>query len=375
VERVPGYPSERLVTFLWRPENSVRAASVYTAVVPYSPEGTALRSLAGAPGVWYRSYRLSNRTRASYGFAPLAFPSLEGSEAEWGRFFEALGPDPLNPSRIRAGPDLFLSEVALPGAPPQPWSARAEPPGWTEEQHTIRSRFLRNRRQVWVNIPPASGARAGPLNLLVVLDGPAYQDPIPTRRIVGNLVRAGRIAPTAVVLVDNAPGRRERDLAQNPAFPEFLARELLPWLRRRYGLRAPPARTVLAGSSLGGVAAVHAALEHPDRFGGVLAQSGAFLAPATGGSPDGPTLMERVARAPRRSIRFYLDAGTHETVVPPGGVGSLLGGARHMRDVLLARGYRLKYAEFAGGHDYACWRATLPDGLVYLLGDRKGGRA
>ena len=81
--------------------------------------------------------------------------------------------------------------------------------------------------------------------------------------------------------------------------------------------------------------------------------------------------MERLSRAPRRSTRYYLDAGTHETVVPPGGVGSLLGGVRHMRDVLVARGYPVTYAEFAGGHDYACWRGTLADGIIALLGTRE----
>jgi enterochelin esterase-like enzyme len=225
-------------------------------------------------------------------------------------------------------------------------------------------------RDVWVNLPSGLSPAGRAYNLLIVFDGSADQDPIPARRIVGNLVAARRIDPTVVVLVDNARGARVRDLGQHPAFPRFLAEELLPWLQRRYRVRAPADRTVLAGSSFGGVAAAYAALRLPSRFGAVLAQSGAFHAPIMGGIGDGPTLMEQFARSPRRAIRFYLDVGTQELIVPPGGVGSLLGAVRHLRDVLVARGYRVHYAEFEGGHDYACWRGTLANELLVLLGRR-----
>ena len=40
---------------------------------------------------------------------------------------------------------------------------------------------------------------------------------------------------------------------------------------------------------------------------------------------------------------------------------------RHLRDVLRAREYDVAYREFNGGHDYACWRGGLADGLANLL--------
>lgn len=358
---------ERLVTFVWRPAGSPTVASVYTPMAELTPQGTALVPIRRT-GVWYRTFRWPSAARASYGFAPLPLPALSDPGRAWGAFVRSIRTDPCNPLRVRAGPSFYLSEVALPGAPSQPWSATIGTAEGREERRTLPSRVLRNRRSVWVALPDRFDARRAGPNLVIVFDGPAYEDPIPARRIVANLTAAGRIGPTTVVRVDNVPGGREKELTDNPAFSRFLARELLPWVRRRYGLRPVARRTVLAGSSLGGLAAASAALAFPRNFGAVLAQSGAFLASTgrTGGASA--SIFERYARAPRRSLRFYLDAGTHETIVPPGGTASLLGGARHLRDVLRAKGYPVVYREFEGGHDHACWRGTFADGLVQLLG-------
>jgi enterochelin esterase-like enzyme len=64
------------------------------------------------------------------------------------------------------------------------------------------------------------------------------------------------------------------------------------------------------------------------------------------------------ARA-RKSIRFFLEAGATER--------NVLEGNRRMRDVLNRQGYDLTYREFQGGHDYACWRGGLADGLAAML--------
>ncbi len=38
-----------------------------------------------------------------------------------------------------------------------------------------------------------------------------------------------------------------------------------------------------------------------------------------------------------------------------------------MRDVLLARGYSVRYQENIGGHDYLSWRGSFADGLIALM--------
>ncbi len=68
-------------------------------------------------------------------------------------------------------------------------------------------------------------------------------------------------------------------------------------------------------------------------------------------------------------MEFYLDVGTqeiHENVRHREDVFqavSQIDGVRRFRDALLAQGYAVRYQEFDGGHDYACWNRTLVDAL------------
>jgi enterochelin esterase family protein len=64
-------------------------------------------------------------------------------------------------------------------------------------------------------------------------------------------------------------------------------------------------------------------------------------------------------------VRFSLEAGQFEVGQQEIGI---LNATRHLRDVLQAKGYNLRYSEFAGGHGYYYWRFTLPESLIAILG-------
>jgi hypothetical protein len=135
--------------------------------------------------------------------------------------------------------------------------------------------------------------------------------------------------------------------------------------RNRLTLVPGTASTIVGGASLGGVGAVFAALRRPDVFGNVLSQSGAFWLKG----PDGASewLCREVTRSPRLALRVYLDAGSLEGRQLADGPTQAEAN-RHLCDALRSKGAAVTYAEFAGGHDQLCWRGTLADGLIALLG-------
>jgi enterochelin esterase family protein len=181
------------------------------------------------------------------------------------------------------------------------------------------------------------------------------------------------------------------DLVANAEFADFMAQELMPWVRSHYRVTNDPKQTVVTGNSAGGLAAPYVALRHPEVFGNVLSQSGAFWwsfehnggvcgsqcpnSGGTGGSnsndatTEGNFLVREFLASPKLSLRFYLTAGTFE-IDRAGGGGNILESTRHLRDVLLAKGYEVAYDQFVGGHDGLSWRGGLADGLIALLSSR-----
>ncbi|MEV4244121.1 alpha/beta hydrolase-fold protein [Streptosporangium canum] len=119
---------------------------------------------------------------------------------------------------------------------------------------------------------------------------------------------AGAVPPlTAPLPEPGTPGDRARDLTCDDRFLSFLAGEL------PIG-EHPASRTVVAGQSLGGPAARHAAYCRTDRFGAAVSQSGSFwwpnepAEPAEPSGPDGPARewltgeLAAAARVPARCI-------------------------------------------------------------------------
>jgi enterochelin esterase-like enzyme len=272
--------------------------------------------------------------------------------------------DVLNPEKFDD-----LSVLALPAAPPQPYIVSTDgTPHGKLTPSSLKSVDLNDDRPLTI-YTPASYDGSNATDLLIVFDGRTYDGSpgslIPTPTILDNLIAAKKIGPTIAVFVDNKAGQRNRDLGGYAPFADFVALELIPWIRKNYRILDGPSHVVLTGSSRGGVASSHCAFLHSDVAGKVLSQSGAYFVrkddppPAWPVTEDSGDLILAYRDHAKLPIKFYMEVGRFD---------SLAGLNREFRDVLLTKGYPVTYREFDGGHDYLCWRGSLADGLIALLG-------
>lgn len=359
-----GSADHRAVTFLWRGTHATRAVQVLPNKIgdPRAPEGNLMERVPGTD-VWHWSLRLRHDWRGTYDFYVDEGDAPRFATAGyWQWLRDQRRHDPLNsrtlPRRWSGGP---VSYAELPAAPDgQDWQPRPAVPRGRVTAHEVPAGKLGGgTRRVWLYEPPPHPRHSAELPVLVLLDGEHWQPHLGLGHLLDNLIADGRIPPLVALLPDSVDAdTRWSDMTCRPEFAAFLADELLPWAASRLPVTDDPARTVVAGQSLGGLCAAHAALSVPGRFGAVLAQSGSFW------WPDGPQaqwLTDRIEAAPRLPVRFRLSFGEQEWVALPA--------ARRLREVLAAAGYDdASYQEFNGGHDYLCWRTELADGLVDLLG-------
>ena len=383
----------QLVTFLWRSVHDTRNVLVrgfFMGVGP--PADYALHQIANSD-VWYLTLKFPSGARFHYQLSPNDPLVSDGPRADQRAATRQADPlnlhrdCPANVSKFRCN-----SIGELPGAPPQPWLVAK--PGTAEgrvEKQTIKSAIQKIDRPFSVYTPANYKADGPPNALLIFFDGEDLSEDHDPLTTLNNLIAAAKIPPTVAVFVENVGRRRLVDLVANPEFADFMARELLPWVRSHYNVTKDPKQTVLTGYSAGGLASAFVALRHSEVFGNVLSNSGAFWwsfehqggvcgprCPDSGGTggentreaiTEGNFLVREFLATPKLPLRFYLTAGAFE-IDRDGSGGNILEETRHLRDVLLAKGYDVHYQQFVGGHDGLSWRGALADGLIALLGSR-----
>jgi len=364
IEPAPGAKGFSLVTFLWQGDSRTRNVVLFDGVAGFDAKDQMLH-LSGS-NLWYKTYRVRNDARFAYNLSPndplISINDVKDDDAMRLRL-AMLQVDPLNPHRCPTTFGAYGAEasyVELPNAPPLLWNLPVPSDHKGKVTVTsVHSEYLHSNKKLRVYTPAGFTPTGEPYPLLVVFDGDRNVDWIP--KLLDVLIAQRRIPPVVAVMTDNSvPAERRSELPCNPQFADFLAKELVPWARKNYRATTQPQRTLVAGSSYGGLASVFAGIRHPEVFGNVISQSGSFF-----WKPDNATqgewLIQQVRQSPKLPVRFYIQVGLMESdamEVQPN---------RRMRDAMAAKGELAGYSEFDGGHSFLSWTAAIAPVIERML--------
>lgn len=187
------------------------------------------------------------------------------------------------------------------------------------------------------------------------------------------LIDKQQLPPLLLVGIDNSGAHRTDEYTPVPwhgrgghaaDLAHLLIEAIKPFVDRHYRTRPDAEHTAIAGSSLGGLFALHTGLRRLDVFGHVAA-----LSPSVFWGDD--HLLRLLAPLPHRlPVRIWLDAGKRETA-------NVRDGARRLAELLLGKGWQkhrtarratLRHVEVAGGrHDERSWGRRFDRVLKFLF--------
>ncbi|WP_295893514.1 alpha/beta hydrolase-fold protein [uncultured Vibrio sp.] len=359
--------NKAIITFLFRGDvNNVRLLGA-----PYG--GHAQMSQIEGSEIWFRSFEVPNTTRLSYRIAPNVPQLAQDMNREQRKAVLATAaPDPLNlyPS---FGPDSDLfgaaSTLTLNKAESDSVAKEQGNPKGQLRHFSYRESANPETRRISLYEPNEVYPLSKTSPLLVLFDGDSYLNKVPTPLVMDNLTASKAIPPMRVVFINPArPSLRAKELTPNKAFADMLANELMPWLCHVHSICPNAEDTVLSGSSFGGLASMFIALEHPERFGKVLSQSGSFWWKPKNAQSQVSTeqswMGELVESSDKKNIQIYLNAGLFETEPVN---ASIYQTNKNLFSTLEAKGYPVTFKSTASGHDYYSWRVLLADGLTTLF--------
>ncbi|MEJ2202884.1 MAG: alpha/beta hydrolase-fold protein [Gemmatimonadota bacterium] len=313
---------------------------------------TTSEPLHRIPGtdLWYYVMEMPEGSRVEY-----KFEVVRGHDAQWIE-------DPLNPHRAR---DPFGANSVAHGsgyAVPEWTRPDAATPQGSLEERVFRSRALGGRRRISL-YRPARFRQTRRYPLLLVHDGGDYLEYASFKTVLDNLIHRLEI-PGLVAALMHPPDRMEQYRA-NEAHARYLTHELVPQLEAELPLVGAPDGRCLLGASLGAVASLATAVQHPGFYGRLLLQSGSFAFSDIGGHGRGP-VFDPIAEFVN-GFRAHPTAVSRKVFVSCGMYESLIYENRSLVPLLQGTGMEVRFVEARDGHNWENWRDRLREGLSWLF--------
>lgn len=268
-----------------------------------------------------------------------------------------------------------------------PGVIRAESATGDLRLHVFRSRIFHNTRFLRVWLPPGydDPANAGHrYPVLYLNDGQNLFEASTSftgveweaDETADRLIHEGVIPPMIIVGMDNAATNRIREYmphrslhpvalrVQGSRYPNFLIREVMPFVARNYRVAAGPENTGLGGSSLGALIAIYTATVRPGVIGRLLLESPSLWA-------SNRQAIRESREVKRWPERVFLATGTSE-VGQKDRDQSVVDDVREFAAILRRAGLddkRLMLVIDEGApHHESAWARRFPEALAFLFG-------
>ncbi len=218
-------------------------------------------------------------------------------------------------------------------------------------------------RNAW-HLPGDSSAR----KIGVFLDGELYVKRMEAHAILLDLQQRGEIPPMHLLFISHLNWEvRHHDFTCNARYAEFIATDVVRWMRERHPL-AEAEGHFIGGTSLSALQAAFISISYPKLFASVLCHSGSFWW-------NHEWLTRHVTELPHENNRLWLSVGNKEQGAgachPPTGLKQEVDqtvAVNAFAEALGRMGRTVHHHVYNGGHDTNSWKRELPDAMRWLLG-------
>jgi predicted alpha/beta superfamily hydrolase len=253
--------------------------------------------------------------------------------------------------------------------------------------HEFRSRIFRNTRLLRVWLPPGYDDPENESKRYPVLylnDGQNLFEASTSfagvewqvDETADRLIRAGAVLPLIIVGIDNAGKDRIREYmphrSMNPMmlrvqgrhYPDFLFKEVMPFIEQNYRVAEGSEEMGLGGSSLGALIALYTAIVRPGGIGRLLIESPSLWV-------SNRQVMKESRAVREWPERIFLGVGTAEAgnaEKSQGVVNNVQELAAIIRRAVLSEKRLRVVVQEGAGHSEAAWAQRFPEALQFLFG-------
>lgn len=231
-------------------------------------------------------------------------------------------------------------------------------PGQLNENHLFRSKNLQYTVAYAVYTPYGYDSLTN-LPVLILTDGHEFlHEKLGNfKDILDNLIERDRINPIVVVLVDprspdqQTKNRRMDELALNKKYIDFLVKEMLPSIKKKYRINEQD--IAIGGVSLGGLNAAFAAYLYPEVF-----KKAAIMSPAFWYKPE---IFELWKGVDDPKYNIYLSTGT---------INDAQEDADRFLEIISGKNIKYQYDQINQGHSWGNWKKLTDDMLIFFYGNK-----